>query len=188
MPDAPRIIQLIIAHPHLAASRINAALLRGAATVAGVEVHDLYHHAPDGWFDVRAEQARLLRADAVVLQFPLHWYSVTPLLKAWMDEVLLAGWAYGRDGTALRGKGLLVATTCGGDPDDYGRHAGQFTLTELLRPLEATARYCGMHYLGHVAYGANENVNDHLAGWASDYANRLSQIVQAPWPPAADSR
>jgi putative NADPH-quinone reductase len=188
MPTAARRIQLIVAHPHLAASRINAALLRAAAGVPGVEIHDLYHHSPDGWLDVRAEQARLRAADAVVLQFPLHWYSVTPLLKAWLDEVLLAGWAYGRDGDALHGKGLWLAVSSGGDPADYGRHAGQFTLTELLRPLEASARYCGMHFLGHVAYGANEGVNAHLAAWAADYAARLRAIAHDDWPPATDSR
>jgi glutathione-regulated potassium-efflux system ancillary protein KefG len=101
---------------------------------------------------------------------------------------LLAGWAYGRDGDALKDKGLLVAVTSGGDPADYGRHEQQFTLTELLRPLEASARYCGMHYLGHVAFGANERVNERLEGWAAHYAARLHALVHDAWPPATDSR
>jgi glutathione-regulated potassium-efflux system ancillary protein KefG len=110
------------------------------------------------------------------------------LLKHWFDEVLQSGWAYGRDGTALAGKSLLVAATSGGDPADYGPHAGQFTLAELFRPIEASARYCGMRWLGIAAYGANERINAHLPRFADDYAERLAALVRGDLPPEHDSR
>jgi glutathione-regulated potassium-efflux system ancillary protein KefG len=181
-------ILLLLAHPRLPASRINAALLRAARSIDGVTVHDLYHAYPDGFIDVVAEQRRLLAHDTLVLQFPIQWYAMPALLKHWFDEVLQSGWAYGKDGNALAGKGLFVAATSGGDPAGYGRHEGQFTLDELLRPIEASARYCGMRWLGHAAYGADERVNEHLPRFADDYARRLAALASGEHHPEHDSR
>lgn len=44
--------------------------------------------------DVVAEQARLDRADALVLVFPVYWWSMPALLKGWIDRVFANGWAY----------------------------------------------------------------------------------------------
>lgn len=45
--------------------------------------------------DVVAEQARLDRADAVVLVYPVYWWSFPALLKGWIDRVFTLDWAYG---------------------------------------------------------------------------------------------
>ena len=51
--------------------------------------------------DVLAEQARIDRADALVLVlvFPIYWWSLPGLLKGWIDRVFVNGWAidYGPD-------------------------------------------------------------------------------------------
>lgn len=44
--------------------------------------------------DVLAEQARLARADALVLVYPVYWWSMPALLKGWIDRVFTNGWAY----------------------------------------------------------------------------------------------
>lgn len=44
--------------------------------------------------DVRAEQARIDRADALVLVYPVYWWSMPGLLKGWIDRVFSNGWAY----------------------------------------------------------------------------------------------
>jgi NAD(P)H dehydrogenase (quinone) len=44
--------------------------------------------------DIAAEQARIDRADALVLVFPVHWWSMPALLKGWVDRVFSNGWAY----------------------------------------------------------------------------------------------
>jgi len=44
--------------------------------------------------DVAAEQARIDRADAVVLVYPVYWWSFPALLKGWIDRVFSNGWAY----------------------------------------------------------------------------------------------
>lgn len=45
--------------------------------------------------DVKAEQEKLLRADALILQFPLWWFSMPAILKGWIDRVYAYGFAYG---------------------------------------------------------------------------------------------
>ncbi len=47
--------------------------------------------------DVAAEHARLERADALVLVYPIYWWSFPALLKGWIDRVFTQGWAYEDD-------------------------------------------------------------------------------------------
>ena len=54
-----------------------------------------------------ADAALLAQARLLVWLHPVHWYSMPPLLKLWLDEVFAFGWAYGPGGRALRG-GVLV--------------------------------------------------------------------------------
>ncbi|MEZ2131234.1 MULTISPECIES: NAD(P)H-dependent oxidoreductase [unclassified Sinorhizobium] len=44
--------------------------------------------------DVAVEQARIDRADALVLVYPVYWWSMPGLLKGWIDRVFANGWAY----------------------------------------------------------------------------------------------
>ncbi len=44
--------------------------------------------------DVVAEHARLDRAQALVLVYPIYWWSFPALLKGWIDRVFSNGWAY----------------------------------------------------------------------------------------------
>jgi len=150
LPESPQSktrILLIYAHRDPAASRANRALLDAASTLPNVTVHDLMARYPDYRIDVEHEQKLLLAHDAIVLQFPLFWYSSPAILKEWQDAVLTYGFAYGSSGDRLRGKKLMVATTTGGPAEAY--QAGgpnQYTISELLRPLQATANLTGMTY------------------------------------------
>ena len=113
----------VLAHPERAS--FTAAVLDrfvDGARAAGheVEVLDLYrsgfdpllrgadHAQFDGGempADVRAEQARVDRADGLVLVFPVWWWSFPAVLKGWFDRVFSQGWAY--DFTPGRSRGLL---------------------------------------------------------------------------------
>ena len=44
--------------------------------------------------DVKAEQARIDRADALCFVFPLFWWGMPATLKGWVDRVWSWGWAY----------------------------------------------------------------------------------------------
>ncbi|MGQ4401651.1 NAD(P)H-dependent oxidoreductase [Streptomyces hayashii] len=145
MPNPTRKTLVILAHPHLPESKVNAALVDGLRGVEGITVNDLYARYPDFRIDVPHEQRLLLDHDAVVLQFPLYWYSMPALLKQWLDVVLTRGWAYGPGSSALHGKTLRLAVSTGSVADAYrpdGPH--RHTMTELLRPMLTWAYPTGM--------------------------------------------
>ncbi|WP_181350447.1 NAD(P)H-dependent oxidoreductase [Thalassobacillus sp. CUG 92003] len=143
-------ILALIAHPNLQRSRVNARWMQELERMQEVTVHNLYGKYPDERIDVKREQELLLPHERIVFQFPFYWYSTPPLLKKWMDEVLLYGWAYGPGDKALKGKELVLAISIGGAEDSY-RAGGknQFTISELTRPIQATANLTGMHFLPH---------------------------------------
>ncbi|WP_027668344.1 MULTISPECIES: NAD(P)H-dependent oxidoreductase [Rhizobium] len=77
--------------------------------------------------DVAAEQARIDRADALVLVYPVYWWSMPGLLKGWIDRVFTNGWAYDdRSGTGvvkLLGRLPVHLVGLGGaDAGTYARH------------------------------------------------------------------
>ncbi len=163
---------VLLFHPNRSASRVNATLAAALDGLEGVTVRDMYALYPDGRIDVAAEQAAIADADRIVLQFPMYWYSTPPLLKAWEDDVLTYGWAYGSTGTALHGKELLVAVSPGAAAENYTRDgAFGYTVTELLRPLQATSNLIGTTYLApFVTAGSMSLSDDALADAARDYA------------------
>lgn len=143
VPARPALV--VLAHPAIHRSRANAALLEVARRRPDVTVHDLYRKYPDFLIDVPAEQKMLLAHQLIVLQYPIYWYSCPALLKEWFDAVLLHGFAFGRTGTKLRGKTLMVAVTAGGDHATYRADGmNRFSMAEFLRPMEATAHLCGL--------------------------------------------
>jgi glutathione-regulated potassium-efflux system ancillary protein KefG len=160
MSRNPRTL-VLLAHPDLTRSRVNSTLSDAVRDLDGVTVRDLATVRGHGGFDVAEEQRLLVGHDAVVLQFPWYWYSVPGVLKEWMDQVLLHGFAYGSGGTELHGKRLQVVTTTGGPEQSYGAAGhNRFTMAELLRPIDATAHLCGMRmappFVVHGVHGIDD--------------------------------
>jgi glutathione-regulated potassium-efflux system ancillary protein KefG len=175
MSRAPRTL-VLLAHPDLGSSRVNRALAGAVADLDGVTVRDLSAVRGEHGFDVAAEQRLLAAHDTVVLQFPWYWYSVPGVLKEWMDQVLTYGFAYGSGGTALHGKTLQVVTSTGG-PDASYQPGGynRFTMTDLLRPVDATAHLCGMTLADpFVVHGARTVDDTALASYAARYRALLT--------------
>ncbi|MBW4652615.1 MAG: NAD(P)H-dependent oxidoreductase [Kaiparowitsia implicata GSE-PSE-MK54-09C] len=138
---------VILAHPNFAESRGNQALIEAIQTLPSVKIQNLYEQYPNWQIDVPVEQELLRHHDLIVLQYPLQWYSVPPLLKKWMDDVLTYGFAFGTDGISLQGKELMPVVTAGGTSDMYiAGGAVNFTISEFLRPIQQTAHYCGITY------------------------------------------
>src|SRR5512145_2947646 len=121
-------ILILLAHPRLEKSRVNAALLRAVPRIPGITVRDLYEEYPDFGVDVKREKDLLLGHDIIVWHHPFFWYSSPPLLKAWIDTVLEVGWAYGPGGVALKGKVAFNAITSGGPREAYS-HEGRNRFT-----------------------------------------------------------
>lgn len=77
--------------------------------------------------DVAAEQARIDRADALVLVYPVYWWSMPGLLKGWIDRVFASGWAYDEPPSGgivkkLQHLPVYLAAIGGADLRTYARH------------------------------------------------------------------
>lgn len=182
-----RKVLIVFAHPALERSRVNRRLIEAVAGMDGVEVHDLYDAYPDFDIDVRNEQARLEAHDVVVLQHPFYWYSAPAMVKQWQDLVLEHGWAYGRHGTALRGKLCLHVITAGGPEKSYCHDGGnRFTVAELLAPFEQTARLCGMTWLPpFVVHGTHLLAEAEIAAHGEDYRRLVTGLRDRSFDDAA---
>ena len=173
-------ILILYAHPGAEISRANRAMLDAVRSSPRVVINDLYQNYPDFYIDIARERALLTQADLIILQHPIHWYSMPALQKEWLDQVLERGWAFGPGGTALHGKDFLLVATTGADAAAYQpeeRHGYPFE--EFLPPYRQTARLCGMHwhppYLLHAARDVSAAT---LAQHAADYRAMLDQYPQ----------
>ena len=185
-------VLVLVAHPEIEQSRANRRLLEAARALESgsapgrIAVRDLYALYPDYLIDVPLEQSLLAQARLVVWQQPIHWYGMPPLLKLWVDDVLSFGWAYGPDGTALRGKDLWLVASTGGPEDSYRPESyNRYDFDAFMPPYEQTAALCGMRFLPPlVLHGAHRASEAELAAHAETYARRLADYPG--WPEIAE--
>lgn len=141
-----KILHLVF-HPDLQQSRVNRIwkeqLLESGKVTTSIDMCSEY---PDFKIDVAKEQKRLLQHDRIVIQFPLYWYSMTPLLKKWLDDVLEYGFAYGSSGNKLKGKDLQLIVSVGGQEKYYSGFDMYCTIHDLMRPFQLTANLAQMNY------------------------------------------
>ena len=141
-------ILVLFAHPSLQKSRINKVLIDGLDKLENVTFHDLYQSYPELDIDIPHEKELLEKHDIIVLHHPFFWYSTPAILKEWQDLVLEHGWAYGRMGNALKDKTCFNVVTTGGRREAYDpKGYNNFTIRQLLAPIEQTANLCKMVYL-----------------------------------------
>ncbi|WP_395308856.1 NAD(P)H-dependent oxidoreductase [Mycobacterium sp. AMU20-3851] len=124
--------------------------------------------------DVRREQERVERADAVVLVYPVYWWGMPGLLKGWIDRVVSYGWAYGDDevhADALARRDIHLLALAGVDSGTYDRHG----YTESMRTgiEHGIFEYCGTTVASsHVIYNtegsAPISLADNIAAVAKD--------------------
>ena len=135
-------------HSNMEKSTVNRRWLRELENHTEITINQPYSQYPDGLISVAREQQLLANHDRLVFQHPFLWYSVPALMKQWLDDVLTYGWAYGPGGTALHGKDWVSVISTGGPQESY--QAGgfnNFSMSELLKPLQQTASLIGTNYL-----------------------------------------
>lgn len=171
---------VVFAHPAPDRAPVHKVLLKEAKALGDVEVRDLYELYPDFVIDLEAEQAALRKPDLIVLQFPLHWFTPPALLVEWLDAVWLRGFAYGEGGDALQGRTLLAAFSTGARARDFEPGAmNRYSLTEFLRPLEQTARRCGLKWAEPFAvHEAALSGDKAMARLTERWRGRLEPLVE----------
>lgn len=133
--------------------------------------------------DIKAEQARLLAADAVILQFPLWWFTVPAIMKGWIDRVLSLGFGFGEnrrwprygDGT-LAGKRAMVIVTAGAAEEHLSDRGINGQIDDLLFPIQhGVLFFTGMAVLPPVVVSDSHSIDE--AGYA-DTVKHLRQRLE----------
>ena len=148
-------ILIVSGHTNLAASVANKTILDTLhAHLPEAEIVKLDELYPDFNINVEAEQQRLLRADIIVLQFPIFWYSAPSILERWMEETFQHGFSHGSTGDKLKGKKLVLSFTTGA-PEAMYSHDGTmgYTIDEFLPCYKASCQLCQMEFAGYVYTG-----------------------------------
>ena len=144
--------------------------------------------------DVKAEQEKLLWADAVILQFPLWWFTMPAILKGWVDRVFAYGFAYGvgehsderwgdRYGEGVfAGKRAMLIVTAGGWEPHYAARGINGPIDDLLFPINHGILY----YPGYdvlppfVAYGVDRLDENAFAAVAGRLRERMRTLATTP--------
>ena len=144
--------------------------------------------------DVAGEQAKLTWADAVIIQYPLWWFSTPAILKGWFDRVLAAGWAYrvtdpahpGRnlrygDGNLKGRRGLVIVTT-GASEASLGPRGIAGDINDFLFPVTyGVLWYTGIAPLRpHVICGSNRVSDEQYARLEAALGARLAGLASEP--------
>jgi len=180
-------ILILFAHPLFEKSNANDALVKHIPNSPNITFHDLYQEYPDFDVDIKREQELLSAHNIIVWHHPMYWYSCPPLLKQWIDLVLEHGWAYGRNGEALKDKILLQAITTGGRKENYcATGKDRFTILQLIEPFCQTAKVCNMHYIPpFVVHGTHSMDEEGYKKHGKLYQNVLEYLENNTINPAA---
>ncbi|MBK1685930.1 NAD(P)H-dependent oxidoreductase [Rubrivivax gelatinosus] len=173
---------VIVSHPGFEQSAVTRTIKQVAESLPDTEVRHLEERYGDdaARFDVTAEQAAHDAVERIVIVFPIHWFNLTPMLKAYMNRVWTYGWAFGPGGTALRGKRMQVVVSAGAAEATYS-HQGliRSTMDEVLTPLKASALYIGMRWEPPLAfYGVMNADAARLAGIGQAFAQRMADCLE----------
>lgn len=129
---------------------------------------ELALYAEGGSLDpqVKDYQNRLMRADFLVMIFPIWWYVMPARLKGWMDKVLLPGFAFTKgqypEPLLTHFSGAMILTTSGA-PDEVVRETYHHAVDWIM--CKGTLEFCGIsptvwHNFGDTGYAPSE---DHTA-------------------------
>jgi NAD(P)H dehydrogenase (quinone) len=98
--------------------------------------------------DIEIEQDKLRWADALILQFPMWWFSMPAIMKGWGERVYAYGFGYGvgehsethwgdRYGEGLMaGKRAMIVVTTGGWESHYSPRGINGPIEDLLFPIQ----------------------------------------------------
>lgn len=135
--------------------------------------------------DVVCEQARLDRADALVLIYPVYWWSMPALLKGWLDRVFTQGWAYDdRSGPRvipMLGRLPVHLVAIGGaDQATYARHGYDASMRTQID--HGIFGYCGAPVV------TSDILLPSVPGFPAALLDKAQAIGRAVFTPRQDAR
>ncbi|XP_046564974.1 ribosyldihydronicotinamide dehydrogenase [quinone]-like [Haliotis rubra] len=143
--------------------------------------------------DIKVEVEKLKRADLVIFQFPLYWFSFPAIMKGWIERIFVSGFAYGMgkmysDGP-LKGKRGMLSFTTGGPGPAFHQDGLNGDINVLLWPLQGGAlRFVGLDVLApQIHYAPAHVTDDDRKQWLDDWAKRLHSIFEEPFLKFVDS-
>lgn len=113
--------------------------------------------------DVAAEIAKLERADFVLFQYPIWWFSMPAILKGWIDRVFTFGGVYTGKNRYENGKFLgrraMLSVTAGAPETTYDYNGRSGELSLLLWPMHKSLVYVGYDVLPpHLSAGIQDGI------------------------------
>lgn len=140
--------------------------------------------------DIALEQDKLRWADALILQFPLWWFSMPAILKGWVERVYAYGFAYGvgehsdsrwgdryGEGSMTGKRAMLIVTTGGWEPH-YSPRGINGPIDDVLFPIQhGTLHYPGFDVLPpFVVYRTSRMDNERFSKTCDELGHRLDDL------------
>lgn len=141
---------VIVSHPYPESSVMTKGMQQAAERVEGATVRNLesIYGFDTRAIDAQKERELIKQHDRIVFMFPTHWFNITPMMKAYLNDV------WGSVGPGLwQGKEMLLVTTAAGGASTYGE-SGRIgvKLEDVFLPMKAIALHAGMTYLKPLAF------------------------------------
>lgn len=161
---------VIVSHPYPERSVMIKGLERAAGSVEGVSVRNLESLYGFDTSKINGEEERRIMQEhqRIVFLFPTHWFNITPMMKAWLNET------WGSVGPGLwQGKEMFIVTTAAGGDSTYGKSGTiGMSLADVFAPMKASALHAGMTYLPPLTF---QSVN---AGRLPEYQQQLIERLK----------
>lgn len=165
---------VIVSHPYPERSVLTKGLQEAAESLEGVTVRNL--ETLYG-YDTRringdAERKMMREHRRVVFIFPTHWFNITPMMKAWLNET------WGSVGSGLwQGKEMFVVSTAAGGSSTYGTDGRiGVSLADVFLPMKASALHAGMTWLPPLVFESASS--DRLPSYQHQLIERLKRPFQ----------
>ncbi|BDM22139.1 NAD(P)H-dependent oxidoreductase [Pseudomonas sp. LRP2-20] len=181
---AQRIAQSITASDSRHSAQIADLIAEGFDPRFNLADHGLFLKQSAPPADVAAEQERLDRADALVIVYPIYWWSFPAVLKGWIDRVFAQGWAYEEmsNGKLVKKLGHLqvhLVAIGGADEGTYMRHG--YTPAMKAQIDHEIFDYCGANVRSSCLLLPSDG---HYAEAHLHTAHRIGASIFAPQEPA----
>ncbi|WP_223811708.1 MULTISPECIES: NAD(P)H-dependent oxidoreductase [Pantoea] len=146
---------VIVSHPYPERSVLTKGLQKAAESLDGVTVRNLetLYGYDTRRIDGDTERKMMREHTRVVFIFPTHWFNITPMIKAWLNET------WGSVGPGLwQGKEMLLVSTAAGGSSTYGTDGRiGVALEDVFLPMKASALHAGMTWLPPLVFESARN-------------------------------